>query len=240
MLMKPASYLVSTEKFGVQISDIAFLKGVAMNNLDLDAFDDLPTREAGPIRRMGYNAKCADGPRYSYTPQLRRFLCSMTGQEWDYAYSFICLKAKAHTRWAEYALEHIERVIDFDCTEEDGRVFDSKGCIVESWGRPEFYTCGGILKRAPQRPKHVHRERFLPQEGLNYYEIDGAFFEVHFRKFFGTTDQYHRLPLRTEYDVLAKTSLTRRECEVRYGGLISWKKRQLSKREIRKLGLGPN
>jgi hypothetical protein len=146
-------------------------------------------------------------------------------------------RAKEGIKWAEWSLDHLEWAVELNCTEENGKVYDSKGNRVESWGRPEFYTCGGILKRAPQIPKHVHRERFLPQEGINYYEVDGAFFEVHFRKLEGTTDKYHRLPLRTEFDVLTKTSLTRRECDVRYGGLISWKKRQLSKREIRRLGL---
>jgi hypothetical protein len=77
----------------------------------------------------------------------------------------------------------------------------------------------------------------MPTEGVNFYEIDGAFFEVHFRKFASFTGEALRLPIFTGYDVLTKQRLTYRECEVRYGGLISWKKRQLSKREIRRLGL---
>ena len=58
-----------------------------MNSDNLEAFDDLPFREAGPIRIFGYNAKCADGPRVEYASELRRFLCSMTEQEWNYAHS---------------------------------------------------------------------------------------------------------------------------------------------------------
>ena len=209
-----------------------------MNNLErAEALEDSPTREGGPIRRMGYNAKCADGPRIEYASELRRFLCSMEHQEWDHTHSSMVKRAKYGVKWAKWALENLDYALDLDCTEEDGRVYDSKGCIVESWGRPEFYTCGGILKKAPQRPKWVRSERHMPTEGVNHYEIDGAFFEVYFRKFFGTIDRYHRLPFRTEFDVLAKTSLTYHECVVRYGGLISWKKRQLSKREIRRLGL---
>jgi len=209
-----------------------------MDNLEIE----LPFREAGPIRRFGYNAKCADGPRIEYDSALRRFLCPMTGQEWDYVYSLICLKAKANTKWAKWAIEHLEWTVDFDCTEEGGKVFDTKGNRVESWGRPEFYVCQGTLKRAPQRPKYVRPERVMPIEGLNYYEIDGAFFEVHFKKFDGikrqpVPGQFFRYPLGLCYDVLTKTSLTWRDCQLKYGGLISWKKRQLSKREIRKLGL---
>jgi hypothetical protein len=207
-----------------------------MNNLDLDAFDDLPTREAGPIRRMGYNAKIADGPRTEAMPQLRRFLNSKVGQEWDLVYLLICDKAK-YSAVPEWTLDRVKVMVEFDCAEQDGRVYDTKGNLVESWGRPEFYTCGGILKRAPQRPKYVRSERVMPTEGLNYYEIDGAFFEVYFRKFAGFTGEARRLPIFTGYDVLTKQRLTYRECEVRYGGLISWKKRQLSKREIRRLGL---
>lgn len=205
-----------------------------------EIFEDQPLREAGPIRRMGHNAKCADGPRYSYAPQLRRFLCSMEHQEWDHVHSSIVKRAKDGVKWAKWALEHLEWTIDFDCTEEDGKVYDTKGNRVESWGRPEFYVCQGTLKRAPERPKYVGHKRTLPDEGLNYYEIDGAFFEVYFKKFAGTIDRYHRLPVRTEFDVLTKTSLTRRDCELKYGGLVSHKKRQLSKREIRRLGLRPD
>lgn len=204
-----------------------------------ETFEDQPLKEAGPIRRFGYNAKCADGPRYSYAPQLRRFLCSMERQEWDHVHSSMIRRSKDGVKWAKWALEHLEWTVEFDCTEEDGKVYDTKGNRVESWGRPEFYVCQGTLKRAPERPKYVRPERVMPTEGLNYYEIDGAFFEVHFRKFFGTTDRYHRLPFRTEFDVLTKTSLTYLDCLRQYGGLISWKKRQLSKREIRRLGLRP-
>jgi hypothetical protein len=214
-----------------------------MNNLErAEALEDSPLREGGPIRRFGYNAKCADGSRIEYASALRRFLCSQVGQEWDYVYSLICLKAKAHTKWAKWAIEHLEWTVEFDCTEEGGKVYDPKGNRVESWGRPEFYVTRssiyqGILKRAPERPRYIHPKRTLPEEGLNYYQINGAFFEVHFRKFSGTTDRYHRLPIRTEFDVLTKTSLTWRDCQLKYGGLISWKKRQLSKREIKRLGL---
>ena len=209
-----------------------------MNNLErAEALEDSPTREGGPIRRMGYNAKCADGPRIEYASALRRFLCSMEHQEWDYVHSTIVRRAKEGVKWAKWSLENLDYTLDLDCIEEDGRVFDSKGCIVESWGRPAFYVCQGTLKRAPQRPKYVRSERVMPSEGLNYYEIDGAFFEVHFRKFAGFTGEAVRLPIFTEYDVLSKQRLTYHECVVRYGGLISWKKRQLSKREIRRLGL---
>jgi hypothetical protein len=207
-----------------------------MNNLDLDAFDDLPSREAGPIRRFGYNAKVADGPRTEAMPQLRRFLDSKVGQEWNLIYLLICDKAK-YSAVPDWTLDRVKVMVEFDCTEENGRVFDSKSKVVESWGRPEFYVCDGVLKRAPQRPKWVRSERHMPTEGVNFYEIDGAFFEVHFRKFASFTGEALRLPIFTGYDVLTKQRLTYRECEVRYGGLISWKKRQLSKREIRRLGL---
>ena len=207
-----------------------------MNNLDLDAFDDLPTREAGPIRRFGYNAKVADGPRTEAMPQLRRFLDSKVGQEWNLIYLLICDKAN-YSAVPDWTLDRVKVMVEFDCTEENGRVFDSKSKVVESWGRPEFYVCDGVLKRAPQRPKWVRSERHMPTEGVNFYEIDGAFFEVHFRKFASFTGEALRLPIFTGYDVLTKQRLTYRECEVRYGGLISWKKRQLSKREIRRLGL---
>lgn len=207
-----------------------------MNSDNLDAFDDLPFREAGPIRRMGYNAKVADGPRAEAMPQLRRFLNSKVGQEWSEVYSLISERAR-HFTVPDWTLDRVKYMVEFDCVEQDGRVFDSKGCIVESWGRPEFYTCGGILKKAPQRPKRVRSERHMPTEGVNHYEIDGALFEVYFRKFAGFTGEAVRSPIFSGYDVLSKQRLTYRECEVRYGGLISWKKRQLSKREIRRLGL---
>lgn len=186
---------------------------------------------------MGYNANCAEGLRYNYASQLRRFLCSMTGQEWDHAHSYMIKRAKEGVKWAKWSLENLDYTLELDCTEEDGRVFDSKGCIVESWGRPEFYTCGGILKRAPQRPKYVGPKRTLPDEGLNYYEINGAFFEVHFKRFERSEGERFRLPRRTEFDVLTKQRLTWSDCQLKYGCLISWKKRQLSKREIRRLGL---
>lgn len=202
-----------------------------------ETFEDLPLRGGGPIRRFGYNAKCADGPRTHYSSELRGFLFSKIGEEWDYAHSCIVKRSKEGIKWAKWALGNLDYALDFDCTEEDGKVYDTKGNMVESWGRPSFYVCDGILKQAPQRPKYVRSERVMPIEGLNYYEVDGAFFEVYFRKFCGTTDRYHRTPFRTEFDVLTKSSLTHRECDVRYGGLISWKKRQLSKREIKRLGL---
>lgn len=207
-----------------------------MNSDNLDAFDDLPFREAGPIRRMGYNAKVADGPRAEAMPHLRRLLNSKVGQEWDLIYLLICDKAK-YSAVPDWTRDRVNAMVEFDCVEKDGRVYDAKGDVVESWGRSEFYTCGGILKKAPQRPKWVHSERVLPTEGVNFYEIDGAFFEVHFRKFAGFTGEAVRLPIFSGYDVLSKQRLTYCECEVRYGGLISWKKRQLSKREIRRLGL---
>jgi hypothetical protein len=169
-------------------------------------------------------------------PQLRRFLNSKIGQEWSEVYSLISERAR-HFTVPDWTLDRVKYMVEFDCVEQDGRVFDSKGCIVESWGRPEFYTCGGILKKAPQRPKWVRSERHMPTEGVNHYEIDGAFFEVYFREFSGAIDRYHRSPHRTEFDILSKTSLTYSDCMRQYGGLISWKKRQLSKREIRRLGL---
>ncbi len=202
----------------------------------VDLETELPFREGGPIRRMGYNAKVADGPRAEAMPQLRRFLNSKVGQEWDLVYLLICDRAK-YSAVPDWTLDRVKVMVEFDCTEENSRVFDTKGDVVESWGRPKFYVCQGILKRAPQRPKWVRSERVLPTEGVNFYEIDGAFFEVYFRKFAGFTGEAVRLPIFTGYDVLSKQRLTYRECEVRYGGLISWKKRQLSKREIRRLGL---
>lgn len=202
----------------------------------VDSETELPFREGGPIRRFGYNAKIADGPRTEEMPELRRFLDSNVGEEWDYVYSLIAKKAR-HFTVPEWTLDRIKYMVEFDAVENDGRVFDSRGLPIESWGRSEFYTCGGILKRAPQRPKYIRSERVMPTEGINYYEIDGVFFEVHFRKFAGFTGEALRLPIWTGYDVLSKQRLTWRDCEIRYGGLISWKKRQISKREIKKLGL---
>ena len=199
-----------------------------MNNLE--EIEDLPTREGGPIRRFGYNARCADGPSYGYSSRLRRFLSSMAGQEWDYIHSSIVKRAKDGAKWAKWSIKHTHWVVDFDCTECDGKVFDPRGLPVESWGRPQMYVCEGILKRAPQRPKYIPFKRIMPTEGLNYYEMDKAFFEVHFREF-------DRSLFRTEFDVLTKTSLTYSDSLRKYGGLISWKKRQLSKREAKKLGL---
>lgn len=203
----------------------------------VDSETELPFREAGPIRRMGHNAKCADGRRIEYASALRRFLCSMVDYEWDHAHSSIVKRAKDGVKWAKWALEHLEWTVEFDAVEIDGKVYDTKGNRVESWGKQSFYVCRGILKVAPQRPRYEHSERVLPEEGPNYYEINGAFFEVHFKRFEKSEGERFRLPRRTEFDVLTKQRLTWSDCQLKYGCLISWKKRQLSKREIRRLGL---
>lgn len=112
----------------------------------VDSETELPFREAGPIRRMGHNAKCADGRRIEYASALRRFLCSMVDYEWDHAHSSIVKRAKDGVKWAKWALEHLEWTVEFDAVEIDGKVYDTKGNRVESWGKQSFYVCRGILK----------------------------------------------------------------------------------------------
>jgi hypothetical protein len=203
-----------------------------INSNDLDALDSLPTREGGAIRRLGYNARIADGPRRGYATEFCRFLNSNAGRPWDKVYSEICSRTD---KMARSARNEIELFVELKCYEENERIFDTRGYPIESWGRPQFYVKDGILRIAPKAPKWVHKERFKPKLGINYYEIGGDFFEIHFKLF--PVIYPYKPSRRTEYDVLSKYLLTHHDCVVRYGGLISYKKRQISKREIRRLGL---
>jgi len=190
-------------------------------------------------RPKGWAAQCRfrhdeDEPLESWRPPirrpsfsenlnpLRRFLAKQVGRRWDTVYSEIRAQVDADNAVQYHILQHLYDDLAVDVRERDGELWHHgrggpellTGSGPRWWRwRPTLYVCprSGLIKRVKRR---THRETPPPQECLpgseanqDYRRIAGQWYEVWWAR------------------------------EPQTGNLIVDHKRQLSWKELRRLGL---
>lgn len=201
--------------------------------------EDLPLREGGAFRRFGYNANKDGRHRHSYNfnSACRNFLNSRLGHNWDNVYSYICAhhEDKDKARMFAYIKKHIDYFVDFNVTEEDGVLFNSRGRKLSTY-RTVFYLKKGekILKKFENHYKYKRPTRkFYQIEERNFIKFEGIWYEFTY-----TQQRKCYLSYTYRYDCFFKRDITEIEAYFFYGiPVVATSKKQLSSKEIKRLKL---
>jgi len=146
--------------------------------------NDSPTREKMNYR--DWNKKEQTdllGPLYG-------FLRKNVGRKWDDVWSEICKNNKDYM--GRHLKNHVSYMVELNCTEVDGVVYDSKNeeVFVYKYG---FYVVDGILKQYKEESRKYKKpkSKFVDFEGKKYLKWDGIWYEVTVKQF----DRRNKLPL---------------------------------------------
>lgn len=130
--------------------------------------------------------------------------------------------------------EHVEWFVDFNVTEEDGVLFNSNGRKLSTY-RTTFYLKKDekILKKFVNTYKYKRPDKkFYQIDGRNLIKIEGIWYEFTFKQFEPI------YPYKDSYDYIAKRFIARYETYSMYGiDIVATSKKQLSSKEIKRLGL---
>lgn len=170
---------------------------------------------------------------------LYRFLNACNGQCWNKVFSEICAKINRNSAVQAHVIQHIfmDGFVHFDCVVNKKIICDSKGVKINGFRRgglkPMYVSPEGILKFLPE--SQCYKKQNSPFRKTNelqeYHRIDGIWYEINFEPIL--VCDYSKI----FYDVLTKTRRAINEIQSDYGGRLPIKKRQLSKKEIKKLKL---
>lgn len=206
--------------------------------------EDLPLREAGIVRRMGWDSKKGDGRRHTrvYT---NRFLHSHLGEKWDKVYSKLCDPPEEKKKEYKLIRNACDKgyCIEVSTYEENNKVYETQYCH-ELWYDEYYVDNNGILRQYKKnnwrkewrKSYRSNNQRFEYIDGKYYSQIDGIHYELIPKEFH---PEWLKVPDRYQpyyYDIAYKTS-TAKECFKRYGKCIYLAdKKQLNSKELKRLG----
>ena len=166
---------------------------------------------------------------------LHRYLRSQVGRMWDKVYGEICERINRDSAVQLHIWQHLtwEVCTDPHVISGDVRGSGAFGYLGDLFVDPRT----GMLRERPRRPRRRGRAKepkpyVLTGGGRCYKQIEGIWYEVELRPLPKDDEQAE------VYDVVLKRHgpLSRRELQECYGGaMYAVKKRQLNKKEIRRL-----
>lgn len=202
--------------------------------------EDLPLREAGIVRRMGYESKKGDGRRHTKV-YSKRFLHSHLGGKWAEIYSKLCDPPEKKKKEYKLIRDACDKgwCIELSTYEENRKIYDSQYCR-ELWHGEYYIDKNGILCQYSRnnwrkyvRP-NTSRHEYI--DGKYYSQIGGIHYELIPKEF---NSEWLKLADRHQpyyYDMIYKSS-TAKECFRRYGKCMYFvHKKQLNSKELKKLG----
>lgn len=209
--------------------------------------EDLPFREGGIIRRMGWNSKKADGYRH-YKAYTKRFLHSHLGEKWDNVYSKLCNPPEEKKKEYKLIKDSCDNgyCIEISTYEENNKVYEAQYCR-ELWHNEYYVDNNGILRQYTKNNwrkewRNQYRsntKRFEVIDGKYYSQIGGIHYELIPNAFnpewlkLSSTQQRFYFYLKD----LIYGSSTPQECFHRYGKCIYFiDKKQLNSKELKRLG----
>lgn len=202
--------------------------------------EDLPSKETmGAFRRFGYDARKDGRHRYyrNFWSLCENFLNDRLGHNWDKVYSHICAhhEDKDKARMFAFMKEHVEWFVNFNVTEEDGILFNSNGRKLSTY-RTTYYLKKGekILKKFVNTYKYKRPDKkFYQIDGRNFIKFEGIWYEFAY-----TQHRKCYLSYTYRYDSFFKRDITERDAYFFYGiPIVATSKKQLSSKEIKRLGL---
>lgn len=183
---------------------------------------------------------------------LRRYLKKQVGRSWNKIYSDFCRNfnrnSNTQNHLIRHALDYVAFNVQYIKEGKDKVPYTSEGYRISSFKNEYFYVCPetGILKIAPKiksKPKTV-RNDFKEIDGKYYKEKDNIWYEIVLGKI-KRSNTWYGVPIICK-DVLYKKNADEIN-DYRYTrkhgfpyvmpNVYCVKKRQLNKKEIRKLGL---
>lgn len=165
---------------------------------------------------------------------LERFLMSCAGRPWNDVWSEIRRTCDHRNVRDQHLIEHAYNMVDF--MDQPRRYWrrDDNGI---PYG---LYVLDGILLYNP-RKKYKYERPIDPNsryiDGKHYVKRDDVWYEVIYREIESVRNSYGFCSF---YDILEKESIicfNAAQMERRYPGGYPWKKRQLNKKEKKRLGL---
>jgi hypothetical protein len=177
--------------------------------------ESLPDRE-----RMREHRGWHDGPRDHLTP-LFNYLKANIGRPWAQVYKEICNETDARSFEGRHLREHIEGWV---ISEEEVRVR-----VGRRYGSYHYfyYDANGILHQYNKRTKYRWDKKQDPNEceiaGNPYSRVNGCWFESIYKQIQESVK---------EYDLLSRKIVDRL-----YNKRVALVRRQLNKKELKRLGL---
>ncbi len=189
---------------------------------------------------------------------LERFLRARVGQKWDDVYAEISQKLNYRSTVQYHVFQHLDEMVEKNTRMIDGVLHDSQGRRLSSVWYGLFYVhpvTGRLGRFERKRPKWSYRDAEQdirwknnnPSSRVQYRQIEEIWYEITLEPMAATKVLPMLDPAKvwSKYDVMTKTyfkpcsrDLRARELTAMYGDtLYSVAKRQLNKREIKKLGL---
>ena len=193
---------------------------------------------------MGYGSKeLSDNIK-----PLERFLRKQVGRQWDAVWSEISRECPADGVMQQHIRDHVVRMV-----ETNVRLIDGIPCVLNYMTRgwkpvqnnywDQLYVCPktGQLRSAKKKT-HSKRQRTRPIwicKDSQAHMIDGQWYEVRVAKISKTYDGELRMVIDVIHGSMLRNYDIKHRLEKTYGDsdLFGVSKRQLSKRELKKLGL---
>ncbi len=195
-----------------------------------------PKRES--IYALKGNTKCLN----EHLGPLRRFLHSQIGRPWDKVFSEICAHIRVDSAVQSHVRDHVGDFVATQVFEIDGVLYHGEGWHtgkpLRRQGWHKLYVCPqtGLLREikeervsSPQMPL----DRVRIDDSREHRLIDGIWYEIVLHPINSDTMWRRDVVLRKRV-----VEITEREAERAYGSFVfAVSKRQLNKREIRRLSL---
>lgn len=239
--MRDDFYEVIIERPRVGSDDTKFPKGYKRRLQRTDS-EELPRREKMRTPRRHYVGEKSQtdlwGPMY-------RFLRSRVGRPWDGIYSEIRQANDSRSHVQNHTVNHLLLLVERNVQVIDGEVYDDHGYRLNPYRREAFYVhpetgllC--VLKSEPCKPRTVREDRIVLDESRQYRLLDGIWYEVRFQPAPSSLCVIHDVVLKkTIYfapEKISRPYYYYSPLLQSHGSLIvAVSKRQLNKREIRRL-----
>lgn len=180
---------------------------------------------------------------------LYRYLNRQVGRKWNDIYSEICEHVNTNSAVQLHILQHLlnDGVVELNAKVINGHLYDSEGVyLLNNWRHQNSYQQmfvdprDGTLKLLPTRNKDKKpvRDDVIQSDDamVDYWLLNGIWFEVSFCPASSPrTSEYSRLIVYN--DILKKDRIDYWGLSNRYGSRLPVSKRQLGKKEIKRLNL---
>jgi hypothetical protein len=201
--------------------------------------EDLPLREGGIIRRIGWNSKKSEGLQHHTKLQIHRFLNKYLGHKWDKVYSLLCNPSPDQKMRYNEMRKYIYNYVELNVKIIDGEVYGADGYRLSAAWRRQYYIYNGILKyvqntkvRRYSRKNRKLNHPYTVVDGKYYCMKNGIHYEIEIEDFTTQTPSYLHMRRCFCYGYRSM-----REFISIYGRPMIFKcKKQLSKKELKKLG----
>lgn len=204
--------------------------------------DQVKFESSAPGRLYGWECKELN----EHLSPLIRWLNSKIGTDWDEVWSEICDGLSVRNATTAHVRDHADRYVEKNCMVKDGKILNSRGIPLNGeWRFLEFYVdpCNNTLQRSMDKfRKHRSKAKIWvdgKDDNHRYYLLKGIWYEVKFKPF--PKDVGYRvwdMVISVLWENGQYVGSNKYSCDSFYKkSIYAAYKRQLGKKEIRKLKL---